>query len=303
MKPDEGRCLLMSNIKGLRKIKYWLKRKNIFNLNGIISKASEYYWKLAIRYSPEILINDYPYISPNVWALIMECVAEYESPDIFEFGTGVSSLWHIRNLVSTKGSGTYTGVEHKYSWHQDIINNLIKYMNDEGISYLMEIIDEEKKAGEVFARTARFFLNSDGKEGIRVDLCYRKSIGRTGDGTKNEFINYINCLKEPIDICIVDGRARIACINKVLDNDLIRINGWLILLEAGRGTEGYLDARAMTGTYNYRPVVDRMLDCGGYIVDGEGLDQWDGLTQRRVPGISSTSSLQEACFLQYRGIE
>ncbi len=83
---------------------------------------------------------------------------------------------------------------------------------------------------------------------------------------------------------IVDGRARkacIACIERALDTNYLRPGGLLALFDAGRGQEGWLGYPTKTGTSDYQPVVQRILDLGGELIDGYGTDRCPRQKRRR----------------------
>lgn len=221
------------------------------------------------------------------------------APVVFEYGTGASTLHHILNILN-KG-GTYIGVEHKPDWYFHVLHAVIRYGVRNGLT--IKASGQTTPMPVEFPANAYdviFHLSGSDIPGCTVKLNLRPPYKRTQDtdGTLLEFREYVHAINEPCDVVIVDGRARKACINYVLDSDFLKPTGLLVLFEAGRGGEGWLDSPALPGTLNYQPEVQRMLRLGGELVDGCGLDRWPGLTKRRTPTSNAYLYPLEACFLR-----
>jgi hypothetical protein len=280
---------------------YLMKKAMPAPLLRVARSLKGWMWRLthAELVSPEPLEDQFPWISPDVWKRIADFYMPRPAPVVFEYGTGASTLHHIRNLLN-KG-GTYIGVEHKPDWYFYVLHAVIRYGVRNGLTI--------KASGQITpmpvdfpanAYDVIFHLSGSDIAGCTVKLKLRPPYKRTQDtdGTLLEFREYVWALTESADVIIVDGRARKACINYVLDNALLRPGGLLVLFEAGRGVEGWLNSPALTGTSNYQPEVQLMLTLGGELVDGCGLDRWPGLTKRRTPGSNAYLYPLEACFLQ-----
>jgi len=243
-------------------------------------------------------LKQFPWCSPNTWQIIEDHYRKIKDPIIFEYGTGVSTLWHIRNLLSQGGS--YIGVEHNAEWFNDVSNAIISYALREGITFqvnsqpaqMKDLINKPSNDIIIKLRVSQTIECN-----IQMKLrspTVRKDVN---DGTFEEFKDYVMAIDQQCDIIIVDGRARKACINYVLDNQYIKSGGLLVLFEAGRGKDGWLGWPALEGTSNYQPEVHRMLSLGGRLIDGIGVDRWPGLKRRTSSSTALTYPL-EACFLK-----
>jgi len=229
-------------------------------------------------------------------------VNSYQSinqPKVFEWGVGVSSISHIRNLLSM--GGMYIGVEHKTEWYFQVLHSVMLYAVRSGLDVEVQGKPEPAPADfPVVAYDTVLNLQGSAVVGCTVQLKLRSPYNRTqdADGSLEEFREYAYALTEPADAIIMDGRARKACVNYVLDNTLLKPAGLLVLMEAGRGVDGWLGWPKLTGTSDYQPEVQRMLSLGGELVDGCGLDRWPWLKKRRTPGSNAYYYPLEACFLR-----
>jgi hypothetical protein len=244
------------------------------------------------------LENDFPWSSPNVWQRVVDFYLERSASAIFEYGTGVSSLHHIRNLA--RKGGRYIAVEHKPEWYVEVLSAVVRQATSH--YWAVEVSGGSVPIPDDFPVAAYdtvLHLSGNDIAGCTVTLKLRTPYNRTddADGTLEEFREYVYALTEPCDVVIVDGRARKASINYALDNDMVKPGGLLVLFEAGRGVEGWLDWPALQGTSDYQPEVQRMLELGGELVDGCGLDRWHGLKRRRSPTSAALHYPMEACFL------
>lgn len=233
------------------------------------------------------LLEQFPWTSPNVWEMIVSYYRNKAMPTVFEYGTGASSIWHIRNLIEQ--GGNYVGVEHDADWFTRVVCAVLEL----GVKQQLNLMYEGEFVG-VGQYDARFVLRTIDKTDCRVTLKLRPPI--ESSETQERFAKYVYALTEPCDVIIVDGRARKACVNYVLDNHFIKPGGLLVLMEAGRGKEGWLGYPALKGESDYQPEVNRMLVLGGKIVDGNGVDRWQGI-QRRSPMSVAYAYPWEACFL------
>ena len=248
---------------------------------------------------PLPLEDQFPWCSPDVWQRVVDSYLSVPQPKVFEYGTGVSSIWHIRNLLAE--GGTYIGVEHDLDWYAQVLQAVLRYGVRHGL--LVACSSQPVTMPDDFPVPANdAFLKLSGPQitGCEVVLKLRLPFNRSrdADGTLAEFREYVKALDEPCDVVIVDGRARKACVNHALDLALLKPGGSLVLMEAGRGVEGWLGWPASSGTSDYQPEVERMLALGGELVDGSGVDRWPGLKRRRTPISNAYSYPLEACFLR-----
>lgn len=248
----------------------------------------------------EPLEDQCPWCSPDVWQQIVDAYADLPNPVVFEYGSGVSSIWHIRNLM--KAGGTYVSVEHDHDWYTRVIQAVVSDSLGRGLTVTSTI---QPVSPDVYSRItacdALIRLETAGSAGCTAVLKFRaaRDYGdEEGDGAFSQFREYVTTLDQQCDVVVVDGRARKACINHVLDTSLLKPGGLLALLEAGRGHEGWLGSPALSGTSNYQPEVHRMLKLGGQLVDGCGMDLWPGLKRRRSSSRTAYRYAMEACFLR-----
>lgn len=238
----------------------------------------------------QAMIGQPPWTSPNVWNMIVDTYSDKTYSEIYEYGLGSSTIWHLRNLF--RQGGKYSGVEHDESWYWEVVKAVLMLASNESPSVCFEGTASAKGYDANIK-----MLASSGNE-CAVHLIFRppQNRGNDADGTVAEFRYYIEAINQPCDVVIVDGRSRKACVNYVLDNHYLKLNGLLALFEAGRGSDGWLGYPASSGTSDYQPEVERMLKLGGVIVDGVGVDRWPGLKRRSSLSTAYSYPL-EACIL------
>lgn len=278
---------------------YQIKKLLPSSILTILSVAKRKLWQVTYARKKIEFKDDYPYSSPNIWQRVEKFYLNLPNPVVFEFGTGVSSLRHICNLIK-HGSGVYIGVEHKRVWYTDVINAVISHCIESGLTISASITCSSSKVKDGIQLYDSEFLISRPSSAIncKVILKLRPPLGKyTGDGSIEEFQEYVAALNQECDVVIVDGRARKACVARALDTNYLRAGGLLALFEAGRGQEGWLGYLTQTGTLDYRPAVQRMLDLGGELVDGCGIDHWPGQKRRRFWHSVSFYYPAEACFV------
>jgi len=263
-------------------------------------------WKQAIqrqaaRSTARAAASDpIPWCSPNTFSEIVASYRRVPSPYVHEYGAGESTLWHLRELVSA--GGTLIAVEHDSEWAEYVRTAAFEILqrppHRTGAATAGNVATTVVHNGSV-ADVEYLARAANGAE-VRFALRVRPPILRstTGDGTADEFHEYIHSLDRPADMVIIDGRARKACIRHVLDKELLRPGGAIALFEAGRGVEGWLDAPALKGTSNYQPEVQRLMTLGAHMIDGTGYDTWPAQLGRRTFGSLSKHYPLELCLLQ-----
>lgn len=230
------------------------------------------------------LLENVPWSSPNVWEEVTTIVDGKTRPSIFEFGTGVSTIWHIRSLLQKNG-GEYFGVEHDKDWWAIVVAAIIEECGSLGLELDLKIISNQNSKDA--------YINIIDPK-ISIKLYYRSS-----ENVDNSFEEYLNVLSSKMDIIIVDGKERVKCIEYILKNNLIKENGVLTLFEAGRGQEGWLGYPKLQGGNDYSQIVNELLSLGGYVLDGDGLDSWPQLRgKRRGYGMQYKNYPYEALFLK-----
>lgn len=244
---------------------------------------------------PELqqLANQNPWMSPNIWRLVESEYLGRNNASVLEFGSGISSLWHVKNLLDT--SGSYTSVEHKADWFKVVDEELTSWAALPGISVVRDAQNDGQNA-DVYLKLS----NHKTQQNCDVHLILRPSLPdrKSQDGTTEEFKEYLSSVNQSADLVVVDGRARVACIDHVLQHNLVSPGGTLVLHDAGRGIENWLGHTTMTGTADYRPAVEQMRQLGGKLLDGEGLDAWGDRNHRRRAGVNAFYYPQEACLLR-----
>lgn len=218
--------------------------------------------------------NVYPWTSPNVWMEIVDYYNRISNPVVFEYGTGASSITHVANLL--KLNGTYIGVENDRDWFDLVFQSLvIKLSMNEEVQISRSLIDDED---------SKEFDYKISTNNINIILKLRKNKK-----------SYVDALTTACDVAIVDGKYRIQCVNKILSTNYLADKGMLALMEAGRGSPGWWEGD-LTGENDYSPAINQMLNQGGKIIDGDGVDNWPQLN-RKSPNPISYFYPKEACIL------
>jgi hypothetical protein len=218
-----------------------------------------------------------PFTSENTWRLLSEhCERIGRRPVILEYGSGMSTWYHLKNAAAC-GGGTVVAVEHDYEWYLKMTRSLRRIFG-------VELRHEELP------------LAMQGAE-VRLRYLYRPGTGLTGCGTYEEFRDYVDAPSGQFDLIVVDGRARKACVRRALADDLLSDRGLLVLFEAGRGHPSWPHANQRGGTWDYQPEVKALLDRGGALVEGSGLDAWSDWRSPAAPHPCFGERYpMEACF-------
>lgn len=247
------------------------------------------------------LEDQFPWCSPNVWQELTAVYSQIETPILFEYGVGTSTIWHIRNLRAM--GGAYAGVEHDADWYVRVLNAILADSVRCGLNVecvVSNLNDSSLSEHDPLACDAHISVSGTGVMGCTVKLHLRppRNRGNDTDGTLAEFAEYVRTPLRPADLVVIDGRARKACVQHILDTALVRDGGAMVLFEAGRGIDGWHGSPALTGTSDYQPEVRRMLALGARLVDGCGVARWPGMKAPRIlPESNAYSSPLEACIL------
>lgn len=243
--------------------------------------------------------DQFPWCSPNTWSRIVEVYVTSDNPTVFEYGTGISTLHHLRELFTV--GGKYIGVEHSPDWYSRVVQEVLSYCVKCGFRTRVDVNPIEPTRGHHHrARMETVFtVTVKGKDTVCcIRLCPPNTPQYDGDGSYEEFRDYVDALEERSTVVVVDGRARNECVFHAIRSGLINTGGLLVLFEAWRGIEGWMGHRALTGTSDYQPAVREMLALGGELVDGLGVDRWPGQVGRRSASSTSMTYPLEACFLR-----
>lgn len=255
-------------------------------------------WKLRHSRRSAPIESEAPWCSPNVWERIVKAYSGALDPVVGEYGTGASTLHHIRNLLERRG--TYVGVEHEPDWYYKVLQGIARLCLNRGIRLTGSVESVASAGREVFALDT--VLSLSGENGsccmVKVKLRHRGACADPHGATREEMLDYVLALEERCDVAIVDGVARKACIAHVLGSGLLRSAGTLMIHDAGHGVQNWLGRPTLTGTRDYRPEIERLLAMGGELCDGVGFDTWPGMKGRRTIGPEAYRYPLEACFMR-----
>jgi hypothetical protein len=209
----------------------------------------------------EPLLNGdgYPWCSPNVWERIVSTYGDRTGPTVFEYGSGISSLWHIRRLRQM-GGGTYVAVEADATWLWAVTMVVVRDLmatSDQSTSMEVEPV------------------------GAGSDLDMRIASGdvRAHFKLRRDPQSYIGGLDQSVDLVVVDGDHRNECVERVCETSYLRSGGAVALHDAGRGRPDWWEGR-LRGASDYSNAASALLLRGGVFVDGQGMDRWPGCGRR-----------------------
>src|SRR5207247_6886646 len=88
--------------------------------------ANQRFWDLLHSTRAEMSWQEeFPLSSPYVWRFVVDFYRKRPKPIVFEYGLGVSTLHHIRNLLEC--SGSYEGVDHNPGWYSRAVREILLY--------------------------------------------------------------------------------------------------------------------------------------------------------------------------------
>jgi hypothetical protein len=223
--------------------------------------------------------HDPPWMSPNIWAEIVDFYRPLNAPIIFEFGTGASTLHHVQELLSMR-AGQYIGIENNQDWFWTVAASVIILLTQrgEGLRIRMDSVDSSE-------------VSKSGNLDLEVQTANIKILLRLRDSLEK----YLQAFDRDCDVVIVDGISRKHCIHHILQTSKLREAGLLMLMEAGRGLPDWWEGK-LFGDDDYSPQLETLIELGGIIIDGNGVDNWPCCTRRSPRPISYFSPL-EACKL------
>jgi hypothetical protein len=244
--------------------------------------------------SPIDLLASPPWCSPNVWEQAVAAYRDKERPRIFEYGSGCSSIHHIRNLLAADG-GSYAAAEHDPDWFGKVCGAIVELALHSGCTLVA-------RTHRNFGASLDFEVEIVRREAAKctVSLRLRPPHGTYagGEGGPGEFEEYIHAVGgTPHDLIVVDGRARKACVHYILEQRLILPGGTLALFEAGRGSPHWLGEPTTAGDADYQPAVHAMLALSGSLLDGSGYYSWPQFDDELTPARKNPPIPLEACFL------
>lgn len=238
------------------------------------------------------LRENFPWCSPDVWERIRLHYQSRPTPVVAEYGMGISTLWYVRDMLRG-GGGRLISLEHEVIWLFRVLRALLQEAAEKGLRVDAGWLPSGR-GGDV-----RLMIAPASGAGCDVTLRWRSKARVPAEAGResSDYTAYVTALQESCDVIVIDGRARKQCANHVLDTRRLRPGGMLVLLDAGRGSPGWLGMPDRQGKADYQPEVERMLALGGNLIDGAGMDRWPGLARPRTVGPHGGSYPQEACVL------
>lgn len=227
-----------------------------------------------------LLDGGYPWMSPNIWEEIVSFYRGIDSPTVFEFGTGASSLFHFSELVKLD-KGCYIGVEHDPQWFWNVVAAFFNMAHKLNFNITATMNKNKIEEPAVDERNVDVKIECGG---VTVLLRLRPSL-RT----------YLASFDIPCDVVVIDGISRKECVRKILSTQQLKKGGLLMLMEAGRGSDKWWEGK-LDGENDYSPEVSTLLSIGGVLMDGNGADNWPGCPKRSSRPISYFCPM-EACKL------
>lgn len=228
--------------------------------------------------SYNLLFDDspFPWSSPNVWHEVVSFYTKKENPTIFEYGTGASTIQHVKNLLQMN-TGHYIGVEYNPEWFWIVSWSLLRAINQMNYNTETSV--------------------TSGSEALKDMIDFNIAIGNVRAVIKLRAKKqaYVNAFHSPGDVIIVDGAHRKECVQHILGADYIVPGSLLMLMEAGRGHPDWWEGQ-LHGDNDYTDELNRMLNLGGTILHGNGVDNWPGC-RRKSPRPPAYHYPYEACKL------
>lgn len=189
----------------------------------------------------------HPGMSPNVFGMLKRVIQTKVHPRVIEFGIGVSTYHLVDCLRGTEA--TYIGIEHNRSWF-DIVEHWVSRLLTRHAKTLP--LAQSRQVGP---RQPKFFsrplLSIDSRftaGDLTVQLLLRQNVGLTGDGTEQEFYEYVQAGSGLADVVIVDGRARVPVLNHIHQTHILAPEGILFVHDAA-GYQEHLKDVFPDGTF------------------------------------------------------
>lgn len=194
----------------------------------------------------------YPNMSPNVFTALTDAIGTYERPTVLETGIGIST-YHLCKQLRT-GGGSYLGIEHNRGWFE-IVEAWIYRLLAKQAKHVP--VEQSRLIGALqsdYYPKPLLCVNSIFRAGpLTVTLLLRQASGQTGDGTAEEFHEYLAAIAGPVDVAVVDGRARVPTLECLTERAIIKPGGLLFIHDAK----------------TYRDIAQELFP-GGTFLDGRG---------------------------------
>lgn len=193
-----------------------------------------------------------PNMSPNVFAALQTAIAGYEAPRIVETGIGIST-YHLCDRLRD-GGGAYLGIEHNRGWFEIVEAWISKLLLKHAKQVPLEQVRRIGPLQPAHYDKPLLAIDSVFRAGaLEVTLLLRQAVSQTGDGTAEEFHEYLEAIAGAADVAIVDGRARVPTLRRLADRALIRPGGTVFVHDAK----------------SYRDLAPKLFP-GGAFLDGQG---------------------------------
>lgn len=193
-----------------------------------------------------------PAMSPNVFAALKAAVAGYPCPTVVETGIGIST-YHLCEQLRTAG-GTYVGIESNRGWWSIVEAWIARLLTAHAKQAPLEQVRRIWPLQPRHYPKPLLAMDSTFRAGaLTAILRLRQPTGLTGDGTAEELDDYIQAVEGPAQVVIVDGRARLPILDRIVERGILAPGGLLFVH----------DARS------FREVLTARFP-GGRFLDGEG---------------------------------
>jgi len=262
------------NARLRRKIKRYVPSPILSRMEQKKRKNNDRY--IAQLYNP----GTPPWSSPNIWEEIVQFYQKRENPVIFEYGTGLSSLWHFENLIKKEG-GVFIGVETNPGWFWALVGAMTV------------------KASQICATAVieKSVIATGALSATAIDVSIKTENVQAILKLRTDAADYVAALDQTCDVVIIDGAYRRTCVNHILETRHVTPGGLLMLMEAGRGAPDWWEGK-LYGEVDYSAEVEKLLALGGVLMDGNGLDSWPN-NKKHSPKPVSYYYPMEACKLIY----
>lgn len=161
---------------------------------------------------------------------LKDIIEGYQCPSVLEYGMGISTYHICKMLLHSRGS--YEGIEHNTSWFKIVehwIQLLLSIENRDSKSSLSTRLSLKQKSG----LSQLMNLDVISKKGnFKIKLSLRPVEDFSGDGLIEDFYDYVTAPSSEYDVVIVDGRCRNGALRWILEKDMIKKGGTLILHDA-----------------------------------------------------------------------
>lgn len=203
--------------------------------------------------------NIAPSMSPNIWLTTKDIIKGYQSSSVLEYGMGISTYHICKMLLHSRGS--YEGIEHNTSWFKIVehwIQLLLATENQDSKPSLSTRLSLKQNSGSSPLMNQDVISN---KGNFQIKLSLRPVEHFSGDGILEDFYDYVTAPSGDYDVVIVDGRCRNGTLRWILEKDMIKKGGTLILHDAYQkiyddGISLFPDGRYIDGRGGFKNPIN-----------------------------------------------